>query len=279
MKGDERMLVAGKESEEETVKVVKGDHEKRLEDGRERISEDGKGRMSENKKESISEDGVERRVEELKRELAKKDAVATYRCLQNDPIVLKDLCDIMEYDPSALKYQAQKVVMEFAKHQPLAVFAYHDQCKRLLHHENAFLRYGMVSIIAMLMQVGNQEMASSFRECYMENLMTQEIAAFGNTIKGMPALLQWFPEEEKKLLMCAQNINNHVFYHHGQISIPCQMAARRQILGFLKDWFRKSAYPKEWKDFINECAMCQENKVQKAAKQVMRMLNKKVVKE
>ena len=39
MKGDERMLVAGKESEEETVKVVKGDHEKRLEDGRERISE------------------------------------------------------------------------------------------------------------------------------------------------------------------------------------------------------------------------------------------------
>lgn len=49
MKGDERMLVAGKESEEETVKVVKGDHEKRLEDGRERISEDGKGRMSENK--------------------------------------------------------------------------------------------------------------------------------------------------------------------------------------------------------------------------------------
>ena len=79
--------------------------------------------------------------------------------------------------------------------------------------------------------------------------------------------------------MCAQNINNHVFYHHGQVSIPCQMAARRQILGFLKDWFRKSAYPKEWKDFINECAMCQENKVQKAAKQVMRMLNKKVVKE
>ena len=185
----------------------------------------------------------------------------------------------MEYDPSALKYQAQKVVMEFAKHQPLEVFAYHDQCKRLLHHENAFLRYGMISIIAMLMQVGNQEMAACFRECYMETLMTQEIAAFGNTIKGMPALLQWFPEEEKKLLICAQNIENHVFYHHGQISIPCQMVARRQILGFLKDWFCKSAYPKEWKDFINECAMCQEDKVQKAAKQVMRMLNKKVIKE
>ena len=57
------------------------------------------------------------------------------------------------------------------------------------------------------------------------------------------------------------------------------MVARRQILGFLKDWFCKSAYPKEWKDFINECAMCQEDKVQKAAKQVMRMLNKKVIKE
>ena len=29
MKGDERMLAEGKESEKETVKVVKGDHEKR----------------------------------------------------------------------------------------------------------------------------------------------------------------------------------------------------------------------------------------------------------
>lgn len=72
MKGDERMLAAGKESEKETVKVVKGDHEKLSEDGSERISEDDKGSMSENKKESILEDGVERRVEDLKRELAKK---------------------------------------------------------------------------------------------------------------------------------------------------------------------------------------------------------------
>ena len=45
MKGDERMLAAGKESEKETVKVVKGDHEKLSEDGSERISEDDKGRM------------------------------------------------------------------------------------------------------------------------------------------------------------------------------------------------------------------------------------------
>ena len=204
----------------------------------------------------------------------KKELSIYIKNIKEDNKIIPLLFEIIETDKKSVKYQAEKVLRELSIEEPKLLYPYFERLIRLLNSNNNFIRLGVILSIPNLLEVDTCNKWMRINKKYLSILETDNVAEFGNVLKGIDKITKYHKEEEQYIIPILLNTNSHEFIHRDKVSQECNDVAIGLVIDCFNKIYNKSNYKKEILEFIRNNQYCNKESVRKKAKRFLRLYDR-----
>ena len=183
----------------------------------------------------------------------KKDTDTYARLALHDPDIIRLLFEIIESDPSSLKFSCEKVIRRISESQPRALYPYFERMAKLMESGNTFIKWGFIQSLPNLLVVDEQGKWQAVHAQYLTHLQSEELVTFSSAVGGLVQLFEKYPQYEREIMPALLTIDSHRFTHKGECSPECAAVAKGHILDCFTHIFTRSAFQKEILLFARGC--------------------------
>jgi len=147
-----------------------------------------------------------------------------------DETVLPLLFDIIETDPSTIKFLCEKIIRQLSQSHPALLYPYFERIASLTNSDNTFIRWGFIQTLPNLLQVDAQNKWAAVSQHYLAFLDSTSLVTFGNAVSGVPKVLAAHPQLEHEIVSKLLDIDQHTFMNKGRPSPECLNVAKGHII-------------------------------------------------
>jgi hypothetical protein len=168
------------------------------------------------------------------------------------PSLIADLLAIIAADPGSAKFRASKTIRLVSEVRPDLVLPYFNDIASLLKHNNHFILWDAVLILANLAQIDHGQLFGGIFETYFTLLRAPDMITAanvaGNAWKIVLSQPAWEAEITGRLLAVART----TYYYRGEPSPECGQIINGRVLECFEHYFSSSGRQAEMIEFARQ---------------------------
>lgn len=180
---------------------------------------------------------------------ASKDIDPVVHLVRQDASLIPMLFEIVETDPSALKFRAEKVIRALSEQEAGLLYPYFERMAALTASKNAFIKWGFIQSLPNLLAVDDGGKWHAAHAGYMANLQSAEVVTYNSAVGGLGKLIAKYPQYEQEILPILLEVNQHRFLYKGECSPECVNVAKGHILDCFALLYTQSSLKEEMLSF------------------------------
>lgn len=183
-----------------------------------------------------------------------------------DPLLIQQLLDLIDTDPGAMKFQADKLLQKLSQTHPESIMPYFDQIALNLHRTNRFIQWGAMITLANLVPYDQGRSLLTILPEVLTIVDSDSMISAANASKILLALIHVHPEMEREFIPHWIACEDRVYLHQGKPSPECRSIMIGHVLDFFSSLADRSSNRQAMVDFAKRHLQDPRNKTAKNAK-------------
>lgn len=157
-----------------------------------------------------------------------------------DKETLDALFEIVSTEKSSIKYSCTKVIRMVSERNPELLYRYFAVIAQWLEHENSFIKWDGIQILANLVAVDGEDKFSSIYSDYFGLIERPQMITAANVIGNAWKIVLARPEWESDITNRLLNVPKIIYFHKGEPSPECNRIACGHVLTCFEQYFDDS---------------------------------------
>lgn len=154
-----------------------------------------------------------------------------------NPTILDSLFDIVQTEPSGIKYACTKVIRMVSEQAPQLVYPHFEIAAKWLCHPNSFIKWDAIAILSNLVKVDGENKFCAIYQDYFALIHDPQMITAANVVGNAWKIVLAKPEFEGDITRRLLEVPGIVYLHKGEPSPECNRIVCGKVLECFDHYF------------------------------------------
>lgn len=158
---------------------------------------------------------------------------------------LEFVVKFVKKEQSSLKYKASKIIRLISEEHPEVLKPHMDEILSWIHHQNSFIKWDGIFVMANLAGYVEQDNQLSYVEAYLSLLEDPQMITAGNAAGSAWKIVHALPQFEGIITEKLLSVPEIIYAHKREPSPECNAIVCGKVLECFEKYYDKSAHQEE----------------------------------
>lgn len=166
--------------------------------------------------------------------------------------VLEWLIEMVDTEPSSIKYGCTKVLRMASEVRPEKIYPYFDQIAKWVHHKNSFIKWDGIRILSNLAGVDRENQFETIYEEYFSLIREPQMITASNVVGNVWKIVLAKPELDQDITQRLLEVPKFIYLYKGKPSPECNRIVCGKVLESFEQYYDVSKYQDQMMEFARK---------------------------